>query len=186
MRSVWLVAAVWVLLAPGAADAAFDRVCQTRAEGGSPDDVALPDARTDVIAGRVAILSARRQARRLPRHRPSSNPRAWILKTPVLIRAGDPVVVRIAARDRGYVALDFDPDRWGARDRTAEDGQASVRFHACPPDTARFSDGQPLGEWTGYPGGLLVERPRCVTLELLQDGRTTVRRRLGIGRRCPG
>jgi hypothetical protein len=53
----------------------------------------------------------------------------------VIIRAGSPVIVRVAARDRRYVALDFDAQSSGKRDRVAKDGQASVRFYACPPDT---------------------------------------------------
>jgi hypothetical protein len=158
----------------------FDRVCESRAEGGKPEDVHLPDARSDVFAGRATIAFARTAARRLSTRRP----RPWILKTPVMIRAGAPVVIRVAARDRRHVALDFDQSRWTERDRTAADGQASVRFHACPPETKRFVDGKPLGEWTGYPGGLIVERPRCVTFEFLEEGRPTVRRRLGIGTRC--
>jgi hypothetical protein len=105
---------------------------------------------------------------------------------PVIIRAGSPVVVRIAERDRRYVALDFAVNRGDVRDRVAEDGQSSVRFHACPPDTKRFTDGKPIGEWTFYPGGLIVERRRCVTFEFLEQGKPTVRRRLGIGRRCHG
>ena len=163
----------WSATAPALA-AEFDRVCETHAEGADPDDVALPDSRRDIVAGRVSIVGGNRLSGR----KPPANGRAWILKTPVVIRAGAPVVIRVAARDRRYVALDFDPGRFG------QDGQSSVRFHACPPDTKRFSDGKPLGEWTGYPGGLIVERRRCVTLEFLEAGKPTVRRRVGIGRRC--
>jgi hypothetical protein len=162
----------------------FDRVCETRAEGAGPDDVALPDPRVDIIAGRVSIHAVRAAARRLPERKPPSNPRAWIIKTPLIIRAGAPVVVRVAERDRRYVALDFAPDSGPRRDRVAADGQSSVRFHPCPPDTKRFSDGKPLGEWTGYPGGLIIERRRCITLEFLEEGRPTIRRRIGLGRRC--
>jgi hypothetical protein len=193
MRVLLCLPAALVLvavLATGAAGdappAEFDRVCETHAEGAEPEDVALPNPRTDVVAGRVSIAFARVAARRLSRRKPPHNPRAWILKAPVIIRAGSPVVVRVAERDRPYVALEFDVERWRKRDRVAEDGQSSVRFHACPPDTKRFSDGKPLGEWTGYPGGLIVERRRCVTFEFLEEGRPTIRRRLGIGRRCRG
>lgn len=166
--------------------AEFERLCTTRAEAAEPDDIALPESHRDIVAGRVSIAFARVAARRLPRAKPRQNPRAWILKTPVIIRAGSPVVVRVAKRDRPYAALDFDANAWGDRDRVAEDGQSSVRFHACPRDTKRWSDGKPLGEWTGYPGGLILERRRCVTLEFLEEGRPTVRRRLGAGRRCRG
>lgn len=181
-----VLAALIATVAPAGTppEAEFDRVCETHAEGENPEDVALPDPRRDVVAGRVSIAFAREAARRLPRRKPSHNPRAWILKAPVIIRAGAPVVVRVVRRDRPYVALEFDIKQWRKRDRDAGDGQSSVRFHACPPDTRRFSDGKPLGEWTGYPGGLIVERRRCVTFEFLEEGRPTVRRRLGIGRRC--
>ena len=180
---------VTVIAAAAAKDlpsAEFDRVCKTHAEGAEPQDVALPDRRRDVVAGRVSITFARVAARRLPRRKPPYNPRAWILKTPVIIRTGSPVVVRVAARDRPYIALDFDVERWREGHRTAQDGQSSVRFHACPPDTKRFSDGKPLGAWTGYAGGLIVERRRCVTFEFLEQGKPTVRRRVGFGRRCRG
>jgi hypothetical protein len=170
--------------AGGAQAAVFDRVCATHAEGAEPDDVALPNPRTDVIAGRVSLVFARVSARELPKRRPAFNPRAWIVKLPVVIRAGAPVVVRVAARDRPYVAFDFGTEGHAGNDRVAEDGQSGVRFHPCPPDTKRFSDGKPLGEWTGYPGALIVERRRCVTFEFLEPGRPTVHRTLGIGRRC--
>src|SRR5829696_8976411 len=106
---------VVALMAPGAAgdrpSAEFDRVCETHAEGPEPDDVALPNPRTDIVAGRVSILFVRVAARRLSHRKPPYNSRAWILKTPVIIRAGSPVVVRVAERDRRYVALDFDVER---------------------------------------------------------------------------
>ncbi|MDA0167957.1 hypothetical protein OJ998_02575 [Solirubrobacter taibaiensis] len=177
------LAMVAVCSAGAAADppaAQFDRVCETHAEGAEPDDIALPDRRRDVVAGSVSIVGANRLSGR----KPPANGRSWVLKQPVIIRAGAPVVIRVAARDRRYVALEFDPDAFSEQNRTVEDGLSSVRFHACPPDTKRFSDGKPLGEWTGYPGGLIVARPRCVTLEFLEEGKPTVRRRVGIGRRC--
>jgi hypothetical protein len=37
----------------------------------------------------------------------------------VIIRAGAPVVIRVAERDRRYVALDFDVESSGTRDRPA-------------------------------------------------------------------
>ncbi len=61
-------------------------MCETHAEGAEPDDVALPNPRTDVVAGRVSIAFARVAARRLSRRKPPYNPRAWILKAPVIIR----------------------------------------------------------------------------------------------------
>jgi hypothetical protein len=62
--------------------AEFDRVCASHAEGAEPNDVALPDPRTDIVASRLTISGARVTARHLSRRKRPSNPRAWILKTP--------------------------------------------------------------------------------------------------------
>lgn len=166
-----LVSAPVALAAPPAAD--YDRTCETRAEGADPDEVVEPDPRRDLVVGRVMLLNARAAGGELESYK---SRRGYLIKTPVIIRAGAPVAVRIAQRDRRHVALDFD--------NADENGQRSVRFHPCPPETERFSDGKPLGEWTAYPGGLILERPRCVTFEVLEEGKPTVRRRVALGKRC--
>ena len=154
----------WSATAPALA-AEFDRVCETHAEGADPDDVALPDSRRDIVAGRVSIVGGNRLSGRRRRSRLDSED------------AGGHPSRRARRHPRSRRSRRLDSNRsW--------DGQSSVRFHACPPDTKRFSDGKPFGEWTGYPGGLIVERRRCVTLEFLEAGKPTVRRRVGIGRRC--
>src|SRR5687767_10510945 len=100
MRALALTA-VAVLATATAADAAapptaeYDRTCETHAEGPEPDDIALPDPKTDVIAGRVSIHHIRVAARDL---KPYKTRDAYRLKTPVIIRSGAPVVVRVARR----------------------------------------------------------------------------------------
>ena len=73
--------------------------------------------------------------------------------------------------------------QWGREGRRVADGdgQRAVRFHACPADTRRFTDGNPLGPWTGYPGGFLVDRPGCARLTATAAGMRTVRRRVALG-----
>jgi hypothetical protein len=58
---------------------------------------------------------------------------------------------------------------------------SAVRFHACPAQTRRFTDGKPLGPWTGYPGGFLVDHPGCARLTVTAPGMRTVRRRIALG-----
>lgn len=174
MRVLALAGLIALATAADASAATFDRTCETHAEGPDPDEIVEPDARRDLVVGRVMLLNVRAAGRELPAYKSRDR---YLIKTPVIIRAGAPVVVRIAKRDRKHVALNFD-----ASDQRR--GQHSVRFHPCPPDTTRFSDGKPLGEWTAYPGGLILRRPRCVTFELLEDGRPTVRRRVALGKRC--
>lgn len=174
MRALALAGLIALATAADASAATFDRTCETHAEGPNPEDVAKPDARRDVVVGRVTILNARAVGRDLA---PYKSRDRYLIKTPVIIRTGAPVVVRVAERDRKHVALNFD-----ASDQRR--GQHSVRFHPCPPETERFSDGKPLGEWTAYPGGLILRRPRCVTFEFLEAGKPTVRRRVALGKRC--
>ena len=166
-----------------AADDPFERTCPTHAEGPEPDDIALPDARRDVVAGRTAIVFARRAGVRISARTRFSRG-AVTLKTPIVIRSGAPVTVRIAREDRRVVALDFDPDRPHPRRLRAEHGDDEIVVHPCPPDHPRFTDGKPIGEWTGYPGGLIVERRRCVTIEFSEPAGPVLRRRLALGRRC--
>ncbi|MDA0181641.1 hypothetical protein OJ997_15150 [Solirubrobacter phytolaccae] len=173
MRALALTAVV-VLFTAADASAAYDRTCETHAEGPNPEDVAKPDAKRDLVVGRLTVLNVVAADRELPSYKSRDR---YLIKTPVIIRTGAPVVVRVAKRDRRHVALNFNASE-------QRRGQHSVRFHPCPPDTERFSDGKPLGEWTAYPGGLILQRPRCVTLEFLEEGKPTVRRRVALGKRC--
>lgn len=174
------VAAV-LALAPATATSRpghYQRTCDTHAEG--PLTTAEPPVRAqDVRLHRLVFIGLDRRHRWQPPHPGSSG----TLKIPVRIREGSPVTVRITPLGRTRARLDFNPERWSRRDRrvAAGDGQRVVRFHACPADTRRFTDGRPLGPWTGYPGGFLVDRPGCATLTVSARGTPTVRRRVALG-----
>ena len=163
--------------------APFDRTCATHAEGPAGGS-GPPYGKGDVRFGRLYFLGlARRHSWRLRRGADG------VLKIPVVLREGAPVTVRITPLGRARARLDFDVEQWRREGRrvAAGDGQRAVRFHACPASTPRFTDGQPLGPWTGYPGGFLVDRPGCARLTVNGAGMPTVRRRVALGvapRRC--
>lgn len=181
MAGAAVTAVLALALAPAAATSRpghYQRTCDTHAEG--PLTTAEPSlGPNDVRFGRLVFIGLDRRHRWQPPHPGSSG----TLKIPVRIREGSPVTVRITPLGRTQARLDFNPERWSRRGRrvAAGDGQRVVRFHACPADTKRFSDGRPLGPWTGYPGGFLVDRPGCATLTVTTHGTPTVRRRIALG-----
>jgi hypothetical protein len=155
----------------------FDRTCLTRAEG--PGNSRTPPySRQDVRFGPLFFIDlGREQQWRQTRGADGT------LKIPVVLRTGPPVTVRIAPIGRTSARLDFDMSEWSRQGRhaAAGDGQRIVRFHACPRGTRRFTDHKPLGAWTFYPGGFLVDRPGCVRLTATGKGMRTVRRRVALG-----
>ena len=92
-------------------------------------------------------------------------------KVGIVVRAGAPVVLQVPPRWRGTYALTY-----AARvARTVHSGSVRLSVHACS---------GPLGRWSAYAGGYLVERPVCVPLLVRARGRTA-RVRVAIGKRCP-
>ena len=60
----------------------------------------------------------------------------------------------------------------------------SIRLRACARAHPRWRDGLPMGDWTGYPGGIIVSEATCVHL-VVRSGARTYRLALGLGVRCP-
>lgn len=137
-----------------------------------------PYSSQDVRFGRLYFLTLDRNHRWRQRRGADG-----VLKIPVVVGAGEPVAVRITPLGRARARLDFDMAQWRREGRRVADGDGrrAVRFHACPPTTRRFTDGRPLGPWTGYPGGFLVDRPGCARLTATAAGMRTVRRRVALG-----
>ncbi len=101
------------------------------------------------------------------------------------VRAGAPVTVQVARRDRGWLALEYGNTRSDGDRLVVGDGKPSVRFKPCAPGTRRFSDGRPIGNETLWAGGYIVARPGCATLRVRRDGQRSWRSvRAGFGRRC--
>lgn len=179
MVSVLATAAVAATAAPGGAAAAtepFVRTCDTHVEG--PVTAGEPSLRAAGRFGRLVFIGLDRRHRWQLRRGADGN-----LKIPVLIHEGAPITIRITPLGRTRARLDFDPGQWSSKGRRVADGdgQRAVRFDACPAQRPRFSDGKPLGPWTGYHGGFLVDRPGCARLTASARGMLTVRRRIALG-----
>lgn len=97
------------------------------------------------------------------------------------------VTPAIAPEDREHASFVFDHGRHGRRigpywSFRVSDGVPRVRFKACPADEPMFSGPGTVGPWTGFPGAMIVAGARCLTLELRERGRPTLRYYLGFGR----
>jgi hypothetical protein len=126
----------------------------------------------DVVIGPLVLLGARQTAW----HRPDAFNRHGY-KIPVTLPEGTTATLSVPERLTGRVGLVFShrtQDRaWRLGVRGAD---TAVRFTAC----------QPTGEpgRTGWPGGLVVDRRRCVTLVVTVPGAASVSRRVPLGRHC--
>lgn len=91
------------------------------------------------------------------------------LKVPVSVRGYAEVVVSVASGQPGGVAISWasSPDPPGVE----------VSFEPC--DSGRGH------EWSTYSGGFYVDAPRCATVVVEVDGRTT-RQQVPLGAPCPG
>jgi hypothetical protein len=180
---VWLLGPILAATAALAAAPVPERSCPTHVEGPKPG---LVRHASDLSTRDVVFHGLRGWETRRPS--PVRGGDA-VVKAGIGVRAGRPVTVRIARGDRDAVALDYDIEAWRREDPprvAAGDGQPAIRFRPCVPDTKRFSDGRPIGQWTGWNGGFIVAEPRCVTLEIRRAGaQRWTRRRAGLGEECP-
>ena len=121
----------------------------------------------DAAFGPLVLLGGRRWA--------GSTPQAFDghgYKIPASLAGGASVTLSVPDSLRGRVKLVYARGAWSMEPQGAD----AVRFTPCPVGGAAHR--------TGWPGGLVVDRPRCVVLvATLADG-TSIRRRLPLGRRC--
>ena len=102
------------------------------------------------------------------------------MKTLAVVNRGAEVMVAVPPALRTHMALLYDPSSF--RDDglySLSDGEPSVTFHAC-------GNGEGSPGPTQFNGGLIVDGPRCVSLDITVAGRErrTVLVSLG-GRSCP-
>jgi hypothetical protein len=178
MRVALALLVAVVAASPAVADSPRAVGCSTHVESGGSEPTAkqLREARRSSVTAAHLTLWGVRLARG-ERFRPGQ----W--KAGVSVRDYRPVTVRVAARDRGWVALDYVQARNAVR---VADADSVVRFEPCPPGTRRFSaDHGPLGAETGWAGGFVVSRRGCATLFVRRQGAAhSVRVRIGFGARC--
>src|SRR4051794_21581961 len=102
------------------------------------------------------------------------------LKTPVAVKAGHTVTLTVAPEDRPYASFVFDYGRHGRQigpywSFRVSDGVPRVRLIACRADQPMFSGPGNVGPWTAFPGAMIVAGARCLTLEVRERGRPTLR-----------
>jgi hypothetical protein len=134
---------------------------------------ARPVKDRDVVMGPLTILFARRTVRD-----PSDAFDAHGWKLPVTLPAGAEATLSVPRRLRDRVGLVFTLEtqsRIGRLGVRAADSKVS--FEACA--------GEEAPARTGWPGGIVVDRPRCVTLRVEVPGAAEpIERRVPLGKRC--
>ena len=178
MRFLLTVLVAGLAAAPAGADAPRVVGCSTHVESGGPRPTAtqVREARRgSVTVAHLTLWGVRLAGGE--RFRPG----LW--KAGVSVREYRAVTVRVASRDRGWVALDYVQARNATR---VADADAAVRFEPCPPGTRRISTGhRPLGPETSWAGDFVVGRRGCATLLVRRQGAAhSVRVRIGFGARC--
>jgi hypothetical protein len=109
--------------------------------------------------------------------------RPGLWKAGVTVHNYRPVTVRVVARDRGWVGLDYVQGRDARR---VADADAEVRFEPCGPGTTSFTHhDRRLGPQTTWAGAFVVRRRGCATLFIRREGAArSVRVRIGFGVTC--
>jgi hypothetical protein len=97
-----------------------------------------------------------------------SAPHRLFAKTGLLVHAGTPAEIDVPAAWAGRLAI-----TWG---NGASEWTTALRIPACPRDG-------PGGGWLVYPGGLSVDEPACVPLEVRAAGKAETIH-LAVGARC--
>ncbi len=100
------------------------------------------------------------------------------LKAGIVVEAGTPVTLRVETRGARivYRRAKHGVKRWQDADRV-------IRVAPCDPDTKTFSGDGTVGDRTGYSGGLVTDRKKCVRIRVSRDGESWVAR-VPVGRRC--
>jgi hypothetical protein len=169
----------------GAAPSVGVVACAERAEAGGPRPTAeeIREARrSSFVVGAVTLWGVRLAQGHAFGPGGARGDDGW--KAGVSVRGYRPVTVRVAQRDRRWVALDYVRPAVDRRVRHVGDGDSAVRFEPCPPGTRSFGGGT-LGPETSWAGGFLVARRGCATLLVRRAGaRRSAPVRVGFGVHC--
>lgn len=169
MRLALILAVVTALLAPATASAAPPLVgCDTHAEPSPPQ----PTADRWILAGPVAWPRLRSD---IVTRKPGGN---VSVKRGISVDAGPTVTIRVLTRGAALIYRQATrlAERPGEADRV-------LRFRACPPETPLFSDEGTVGPRTGFPGGFIADRRKCVRVRVTAGGRSW-HARMPVGRPC--
>ena len=138
--------------------------------GGTGSSVVRPD---DVAVGPLILMSARDA-----RSHPPDAFGGLGYKIPATLPAGTVATLSVPRALRPHVRLVYSRSvQDGVHETGIGAGSRAVRFAAC-------AAGAPDAR-TGWTGGILVDRPRCVTLRIRVDGESAATsHRVPLGRRC--
>jgi hypothetical protein len=127
----------------------------------------------DVEMGPLTILFARRT---VSERRNAFNGHGW--KLPVTLVAGETATLSVPRRLRGRVGLVFtQATQRRVWRRGVREADTKLSFEACA--------GADAPAWTGWPGGIVVDRRRCATMRVrLAGAAEPIERRVPLGKRC--
>jgi hypothetical protein len=129
--------------------------------------------RRDVVIGPLALVGALDNA---ARRRNAFGGHGY--KIPATLPVGQIATLKVPPRWHGKVGLIFtQADQARAWEQGVRNAPRAVRFTACA--------GSEAGTRSGWPGGIVVDRPRCPTLVVRVIGSSERHRaRVPLGRRC--
>lgn len=153
--------------APATAAAATAVPCDSGASEGAGV------GRRDVVIGPLALVAARNNA---DRRRTAFGGHGY--KIPATLPVGQIATLKVPPRWHGKVGLIFtQADQARAWEKGVRGAPRAVRFTACANPEA--------GTRSGWPGGIVVDRPRCPMLVVRVVGSSERHRaRVPLGRRC--
>jgi hypothetical protein len=159
--------------------------CAEHVEAGSPGpstEEIREARRSSFVVGAVTLWGLRRAQGHAFGPNAAHGMDGW--KGGISVRGYRSVTLRVAARDRRWLALDYVRRPADRRLRQIGDGDSAVRFEPCRPGTRSFI-GRPMGPETGWAGGFIVVRGGCATLLVRRAGaqRSTLLR-VGFGVPC--
>jgi hypothetical protein len=99
------------------------------------------------------------------------------LKVLAVVRPGPPVTVRVSPAE--HAALIYNPGAFNARD--VSEGDSAVTFEPCKPGQSPFG-AQAADRPTQFNGGLIVDGPMCVHIDLSVSGAAKSSQAVPLGR----
>ncbi len=128
--------------------------------------------RRDAVLGPFVLIGARQTP---GRSRDAFDRRGY--KIPVTLPEGVSATLSVPATQRRRVGLVYSLAAQDAVETAGLRGaESAVQFVACDPED---EPGR-----SGWPGGIVVDRPRCVTFIVKVADRPSQRHRVPLGRRC--
>lgn len=151
------------------------RTCRTSGKGG----VSARSYADSLVVGPIALGSLGNATDDVLPNRPPQSSSFPAVESIAVLRAGSSVTVAIPSRERPFVGFIYDTRKF-RDDGLYRIGELDhvVRFVACT--DRRFNGGV-----SQFDGGIVVDGPRCVSLEFhIDSSARVVRRRVGIDTRC--